>query len=164
MTPAGVYPASMNSTDELAQLHKRLRNIRESKGFTLNQVAAQSKGTISAIALGSYERGDRSISAQKLLQLAQIYQIPAFELFSQPQPLMEKGRVVIDYRKLRDDSDPSVEQLRQIIASIAAVRRDWNGEVISLREGDIKSLQIFASLSVLQINAMLNRYALTRSR
>jgi hypothetical protein len=77
---------------------------------------------------------------------------------------MEKGRVVIDYRKLRDDSDPSVEQLREIIASIAAVRRDWNGEVISLREGDIKSLQIFGSLSVSQINAMLNRYALTRSR
>ena len=160
----GVYPAFMNSTEELAQLHKRLRSIRESKGLTLNQVAARSKGTISAIALGSYERGDRSISAKKLLRLAQIYQIPAFEFFSQPQSTMERGRVVIDYRKLRDDSDPSVDQFRAIIAAIAAVRRDWNGEVISLRAGDINSLQIFASMSVSQTNEMLDRYALTRWR
>jgi transcriptional regulator with XRE-family HTH domain len=154
----------MNSKDELAQLQRRLRSIRESKGLTLSQVAARSDGQISAIALGSYERGDRSITAQKLLELAQLYEIPAFELFSRPEDLMEKGRVVIDFRKLRADYDPAAAKLKEIVESIAAVRRDWNGEVISLREGDIKSLQIFADLSGAEINAMLNRYALTRSR
>ena len=162
--PPPQYPADMNSQEELVQLHRRLRTIRESKALTLNQVAARSDGRISAIALGSYERGDRSISAQKVLELAEIYQLPAAELFSQPEQLLEQGRVVIDFRKLTNDSDPSSLRMREIVTAIASVRRDWNGEVISLRESDVRSLQIFASLAGAEINALLNRYALTKSK
>jgi transcriptional regulator with XRE-family HTH domain len=162
--PPPHYPAGMNSQEELVQLHRRLRTIRESKALTLNQVAARSDGRISAIALGSYERGDRSISAQKVLELAEIYQLPAAELFSQPEQLLEQGRVVIDFRKLTNDSDPSSLRMREIVTAIASVRRDWNGEVISLRESDVRSLQIFASLSGAEINALLNRFAFTKSK
>jgi transcriptional regulator with XRE-family HTH domain len=66
----------MDITTELESLQKRLRQIREGQGLTLNQVAARSQGRISAIALGSYERGDRAISANKLIEIAHIYQVP----------------------------------------------------------------------------------------
>ena len=72
----------MSIDTELDTLHNRLRQIRESQGLTLQQVSARSQGQISAIALGSYERGDRSISARKILQIAQLYNIPVTELFT----------------------------------------------------------------------------------
>ena len=132
--------------------------------MTLNQVAARSHGTISAIALGSYERGDRTISANKILEIAQIYQVPVSELFDSPQKLIANRKVVIDYRRLIGQSDPSAERIKTIVTTIAGVRRDWNGEVISLRESDIATLQIFASLTALELNEILNRYTLSTAK
>ncbi len=132
--------------------------------MTLNQVAARSHGTISAIALGSYERGDRTISANKILEIAQIYQVPVSELFDSPQKLIANRKVVIDYRRLIGQSDPSAERIKTIVTTIAGVRRDWNGEVISLRESDIAALQIFASLTALELNEILNRYTLSTAK
>ncbi|MDE3227754.1 MAG: helix-turn-helix transcriptional regulator, partial [Acidobacteriota bacterium] len=60
----------MKTYPEIEQLCTRLRLIRESKNLTLAQAASLSRGAISAIALGSYERGDRSISATKLIQIS----------------------------------------------------------------------------------------------
>ena len=158
------YPACMDITTELLSLQKRLREIREAQGLTLNQVAARSHGTISAIALGSYERGDRTISANKILEIAQIYQVPVSELFDSPQKLIANRKVVIDYRRLIGQSDPSAERIKTIVTTIAGVRRDWNGEVISLRESDIATLQIFASLTALELNEILNRYTLSTAK
>ena len=132
--------------------------------MTLNQVAARSHGKISAIALGSYERGDRTISANKILEIAQIYQVPVSELFDSPQKLIANRKVVIDYRRLIGQSDPSAERIKTIVTTIAGVRRDWNGEVISLRESDIAALQIFASLTALELNEILNRYTLSTAK
>ena len=154
----------MDITTELLSLQKRLREIREAQGLTLNQVAARSHGTISAIALGSYERGDRTISANKILEIAQIYQVPVSELFDSPQKLIANRKVVIDYRRLIGQSDPSAERIKTIVTTIAGVRRDWNGEVISLRESDIATLQIFASLTALELNEILNRYTLSTAK
>jgi len=148
----------MDIAKELESLQKRLRQIREAQGLSLKQVAARSNGRISAIALGSYERGDRSISALKIFEVAQIYQVPISELFNSPQMLSSNRKVMIDYRKLNAQSDSSAEKFKAIVTSIAAVRRDWNGEVISLRESDIASLQIFASLTNLELNEILKRY------
>jgi transcriptional regulator with XRE-family HTH domain len=87
----------MNIELELETLAQRIRQIREAQGLTLQQVSARSKGRISAIALGSYERGDRSISAKKILEIAEIYAIPAGEFFTPTQQGLEAGRVVIDH-------------------------------------------------------------------
>ena len=67
---------------ELENLQQKLRQIRESQGLTLQDVATKSKGAISAIALGSYERGDRSISTRKIMQIAHLYGLPIGELFN----------------------------------------------------------------------------------
>ena len=157
-----IYGRGMNIEVELNTLAQRIRQIRESQGLTLQQVSARSKGRISAIALGSYERGDRSISAKKILEIAEIYAIPAGEFFTPPQQGLEAGRVVIDLRKLTISEDPIGKQFLIILKRIVAQRRDWNGEVISLRAGDISNLQTFAHFSSAELSQVLDKFALSK--
>jgi transcriptional regulator with XRE-family HTH domain len=112
--------------------------------------------------LGSYERGDRSLSTQKLFEISQIYGVPVVELFSSPNKGINSGRVIIDVRKLTLNLDSSTEAPFKIIQRIAAMRHDWNGEVISLRGTDIALLKIFANYSEEEIGIFLQNFALTK--
>ena len=152
----------MNIENQLSQLQSQLRKVRISKGLTLSQVSILSKGTISAIALGSYERGDRSISAEKLLELAQLYQVPVSELMSPTEKGIRSGRVIIDVNKLANNHDDSNDAALKIIQRIAHMRHDWNGQVISLRGSDIDLLKIFANYSDEEVNIFLDNFALAK--
>ena len=152
----------MSIDNELIALQSRLRAVRVSKDLTLAQVSSLSKGSISAIALGSYERGDRSLSTQKLFEISQIYGVPVVELFSSPNKGINSGRVIIDVRKLTLNLDSSTEAPFKIIQRIAAMRHDWNGEVISLRGTDLALLKIFANYSEEEIGTFLQNFALTK--
>ena len=152
----------MSIDNELVALQSRLRAVRVSKGLTLSQVSLQSKGSISAIALGSYERGDRSLSTQKLFEISQIYGVPVVELLSSPSKGIDSGRVIIDLRKLSINQDSSTEAPLKIIQRIAAMRHDWNGEVISLRSTDVTLLKIFADYSEEETATFLQNFALSR--
>ena len=152
----------MSIDNELVALQSRLRAVRISKGLTLSQVSLQSKGSISAIALGSYERGDRSLSTQKLFEISQIYGVPVAELLSSPNKGIDSGRVIIDLRKLSLNQDLSTEAPLKIIQRIAAMRHDWNGEVISLRSTDVTLLKIFADYSEEEIGTFLQNFALAK--
>jgi transcriptional regulator with XRE-family HTH domain len=152
----------MSTDNELVALQSRLRAVRVSKGLTLAQVSSLSKGSISAIALGSYERGDRSLSTQKLFEISKIYEVPVVELLSSPKKGIDSGRVIIDLRKLSKNQDPSTEAPLKIIQRIAAMRHDWNGEVISLRSTDVTLLNIFANYSEQEIMTFLQDFALAK--
>ena len=152
----------MSINNELVALQSRLRAVRISKGLTLSQVSLQSKGSISAIALGSYERGDRSLSTQKLFEISQIYGVPVAELLSSPNKGIDSGRVIIDLRKLSLNQNVSTEAPLKIIQRIAAMRHDWNGEVISLRSTDVTLLKIFADYSEEEIGTFLQNFALAK--
>jgi len=152
----------MSINNELVALQSRLRAVRISKSLTLSQVSLQSKGSISAIALGSYERGDRSLSTQKLFEISQIYGVPVAELLSSPNKGIDSGRVIIDLRKLSLNQDVSTEAPLKIIQRIAAMRHDWNGEVISLRSTDVTMLKIFADYSEEEIETFLKKFALAK--
>ena len=152
----------MSTDNELVALQARLRAVRVSQGLTLAQVSIQSKGSISAIALGSYERGDRSLSTQKLFEISQIYGVPVAELLSSPNKGIDSGRVIIDLRKLSLNQDVSTEAPLKIIQRIAAMRHDWNGEVISLRSTDVTLLKIFADYSEEEIGTFLQNFALAK--
>jgi len=146
----------------LVELQSRLRTVRISKGLTVSQVSALSKGSISAIALGSYERGDRSLSTEKLFAISNIYQIPVAELMSPIEKGIKSGRVIIDIKKLSTSSDSSNDAALKIVQRIAHMRHDWNGEVISLRSSDVALLKIFADYSDEDTNRFLEDFALTK--
>lgn len=157
-------PCLMSIEIQLAGLQSRLRAVRKSKGLTLSEVSSKSKGSISAIALGSYERGDRSLSTQKLLEISELYSVPVTELLAAPEKGFETGRVIVDLRKLSQSQDSSSQAPLKIIMRIAQMRHDWNGEVISLRSSDVGLLKIFANYTDEDISQFLMNFALTKLR
>ena len=153
---------TIHTQPHIENLYARMRLIRESRNLTLVQAAKLSNGEISAIALGSYERGDRSVSARKLLTIARLYEVPISELFEAQQKYMTQERVSLDLRKLVTGGDPIAEKITAIIRNIARMRGDWNGEVISLRSCDMALLKIFADYSDENTNRFLEDFALTK--
>ena len=152
----------MDITKELQRVQQGLRAIREAQGLTLSQASAKSGGEVSAIALGSYERGDRTISASKLIQIAQIYGVPVTAFFDSHDHANKNTTIIIDCRKLNVDEGQLAIKLKTVVKSIASIRRDWNGEVISLRENDLTSLHIFGSITAIEIDEILDRYVLAK--
>jgi len=148
----------------IENLYACMRLIRESRNLTLVQAAKLSNGEISAIALGSYERGDRSVSARKLLTIARLYEVPISELFEAQQKYMTQERVSLDLRKLLTGADPIAKRISDVIRNIARMRGDWNGEVISLRASDVNNLEIFTGLSAAEIKKAMDEFGFPRSK
>ena len=60
-----------------AEVRNRLRTVRKVKGWTLREVEEYSHGDICAVVLGSWERGNRKPTLERLLYLCEdIYRIP----------------------------------------------------------------------------------------
>ncbi len=62
--------------DYAQALGARLRQIRVQQGLSLHGVEAKSQGRWKAVVIGSYERGDRAVTAQRLSELAAFYRVP----------------------------------------------------------------------------------------
>lgn len=157
-----IYRASMDTNSGLELLHKRLREIRLAQGLTLQDVAEKSKGEITAIALGSYERGDRAINAGRLIAIAGIYSVPVSEFFNQNYKSLTQGRITFDLRRLLLAHDPTAIAFSNSLTRVAQMRRDWNGEVISLRSSDITSLSLFSGLTNSEIVSIIDRFTFAK--
>jgi transcriptional regulator with XRE-family HTH domain len=125
---------------------ERLRSIRRAQSLSLNDVEIASNGAIKAVVLGSYERGSRSLSVKRAIQIAHFYGVPVSTLFGASLALGvgAKSRVVIDTRRLRAMTEVetardqiALQVVLRYVSHIQSSREDWNGEVISLRERDI---------------------------
>ena len=155
---------TIHAQTQIETLQSRIRHIRESRHLTLTQAAKLSKGQVSAIALGSYERGDRSVSAQKLITIANLDEVPISELFEAPRSFMQEERISIDLRKILMTSNPVAQKITEALRNIARMRGDWNGEVISLRAQDISNFQVFTGLSADEIKQVIADYKFPRSK
>jgi transcriptional regulator with XRE-family HTH domain len=154
----------MDTTQQLLQLNLRLRFLRESRNLTLVQAAALSQGSISAMALGSYERGDRAITAAKLVAISQMYGVPLQELFAAPDKTIASNRITVDIRKVNGNASELSKRFSAVIAKIARMRSDWNGELTSLRSEDLKNLSTFGGFSPEEISLITREYVIPRSK
>ncbi|HEY5336491.1 MAG TPA: helix-turn-helix transcriptional regulator, partial [Mycobacteriales bacterium] len=66
--------------DYAKALGARLRAIRAQQGLSLHGVEEKSHGRWKAVVVGSYERGDRAVTVQRLAELAEFYGVPVAEL------------------------------------------------------------------------------------
>ena len=141
----------MKETQLEQRCSQLLRDIRRKKGVTLQDVQRLSNGQIKAVVLGSYERGTRSISLARISQLAQFYEVPVDYFFGAiPIAVNEHTeRLIFDARKMKnlDISDGIFEQVRSFLDRIAQLRRDWNGEVLSIRKSDSETMALMTSLT-----------------
>jgi transcriptional regulator with XRE-family HTH domain len=158
------YRALMTINDQINQFQNRLRRIREGKKLTLAQAAELSKGAVTAIALGSYERGDRSISIGKLLTIAEMYGVPISELFTPSDKEVINSTTTLDIRKLKRSNTELSNQVSSVVRRITQLRSDWNGEIISLRATDISNLFVFSGISGDQLDSIRSEFAITRSK
>lgn len=131
-----------------------LREMRRARKWTLADFEKASHGRIKAVVLGSYERGSRSVSVDKLQAIAEIYSVPVSVFFKQgasENSSFESTNIIIDLRKLREEislhPSKSLTLLDQFTCSIINFRKDWNGEILSLRRNDLTFLAIMSESS-----------------
>ena len=132
---------------EMEEIAARLRSIRLSRNLTLADVESKSHKKLRAVALGSYERGDRSLSVKKASELSNFYEVPLSYLLTGHSPTQApSNKLVMDLRRVRELSAPSASQsltqriLFSFLFGIIKERQDFNGEILSLRKSDIDFL------------------------
>lgn len=100
------------SSEYAKQLGAKLRAIRTQQGLSLHGVEEKSQGRWKAVVVGSYERGDRAVTVQRLAELADFYGVPVQELLPGTTP----GGAAEPPPKLRLD----LERLAHVPAEKAA--------------------------------------------
>ena len=127
-----------------------LRAIRKQKGMTPKDVEIASNGRWKAVVIGSYERCDRALSLKKAINLAAFYQMPLDQLLGlenrESAPMNRK--ITLDLRRVRESSTTgnNFQFLATFTNLLCAKRRDWNGEVLSLRDTDLTTLALLLTL------------------
>lgn len=133
------------STDYARALGLKLRSIRQQQGLSLHGVEDKSHGKWKAVVVGSYERGDRAVTVQKLAELADFYGVPVAELLpdgspsgaSEPPP-----RLILDLESLGSIPSEKAGPLARYAATIQSQRGDYNGRVLSIRQDDLRTLAV----------------------
>ena len=136
---------------EIEDIRVRIRATRLALGWSLADFEAHSGGTVTAVAMGSYERGTRTLSITKLLAICDIFQISLIHILAPAQELTSSdssSRHIYDLRALQA-LPPSAEKshLLAYIHQIIRERGDWKGAVVSLRATDIKNLELIFAAS-----------------
>ncbi len=130
------------------EVGERLRRVRVEQGLTLQDVERMSQGEWKAAVVGSYERGDRNISATRLLELSDFYGIsPADVLPGETRRPIEVGTgVVLNLDRLAGLGD-GFAALRRYCESIQMQRGDFNRRMLSVRGDDLRALAVIQDCS-----------------
>ena len=124
------------------EIGARLRTARKARGWTIEQMSQI--GKIKAVVIGSYERGSRNMPLSRLGELAQILNVNVEYLLGiEISGKIARTSIVIDLRALSKPNLDNPDWLAQLInftSRIAKERSDWNGELLSLREGDLLAM------------------------
>ncbi len=145
----------------------RIRTLRHERGWSLADVERISKGSLKAVVLGSYERGDRTLSLNRAIEIASIFSIPITHLLAPPQksaPVPTRATMMIDLRRVRSlaeepvrTNDQALHTLSRLLIWIANLRCDWNGEIMSLRESDRAILALMTTMNEDDLMNWLNQ-------
>ena len=142
-TPAKKEVATWATTPRRSA--SKLRAIRQLQVWSLHGVEQKSGGRWKAVVVGSYERGDRAVTVQKLAELADFYGVPVAELLPEgrvPSGSEPATKIVINLERLQQLPADKVGPLARYAAAIQSQRGDYNGKVLSIRAEDLRSLAI----------------------
>ncbi|MFO7777334.1 MAG: helix-turn-helix transcriptional regulator [Nitriliruptoraceae bacterium] len=128
------------------RLGARLRAVRRAQGLRLQDVEERSEGRFKAVVVGSYERGDRAVSAHRLAALAGFYEVPVAELLPEdasPRAPRREGNLAVDVQELQQRSDdPELAPLLRLVQHVQWLRDDYGGQVLSLRTDDLRTIAV----------------------
>jgi transcriptional regulator with XRE-family HTH domain len=132
-------------------LGARLRAIRTQQHLSLHGVERKSGGKWKAVVVGSYERGDRAISVQRLAELAEFYSVPVSDLLPpEDNPFAGSGggrstplnRVILNLDRVAALTDASAEILQRFTASIQRLRGEMGSRSLPVRQDDLRALAL----------------------
>lgn len=154
-------PTGDTAGDEVSyidEVGRRLRRIRKQQDLSLQDVERESDGVWKAAVVGSYERGDRNISASRLCELAEFYGVSPAEILpadDMPAPMSRSEGIVIDLARLEAlDAEP-FPMLQRYCQSIQVQRGDYNRELLSVRADDLRAMAVMAATDVDELVDML---------
>ena len=140
------------------QVGARLRAVRRWRQPSLLE-AATHFGRIGAVALGSYERGEHSMSMSRLEQFARFYGLPIDRFLPQDaiaQDLpVDRSPMVLDLAVLHHPDCPHTN-LVEFVRALALKRQDFNGLRFAVRSSDRWAL---AAMLDIPIDQLLTRLA-----
>jgi transcriptional regulator with XRE-family HTH domain len=129
----------------MKDIAQAIRAIRKQKGLTLRDVEEISNGIWKSVVIGSYERCDRTLSLKKAIALANFYEVPLDQLLGLSKSrAMNSSRIILDLRAINSSNEINklMIGLKSYIRAICEKRRDWNGELLSIRSSDIFNIAI----------------------
>jgi len=141
----------------------RLRIIRKSKGWSLQDVERNSNGKWKAVVIGSYERADRAISLKKAISLMEFYQVPVSELFPDIPPQVSTRSIAIDLVKLSTVQSEYSSVIQIFVRGICDRRKDWNGQVLTVRVNDLQFLAMLLQQAEPELLTELENLSLLRA-
>jgi transcriptional regulator with XRE-family HTH domain len=161
-----ITPATAFTQPTTATISARIRAQRKARSLTLQDIERLSNGRIKAVVMGSYERGSRAISLARTIEIANLFAIPISELIEESKN-PERGsddQLVFDLRKLREISlamtGSEISKINTFLSAICARRRDWNGEILTLRSTDLDTLTLVLSAPREKVQELLDRFQL----
>jgi transcriptional regulator with XRE-family HTH domain len=168
--------ATADDADPLANegyakaLGARLRAIRMQQHLSLHGVERKSGGKWKAVVVGSYERGDRAVSVQRLADLADFYGVPVSDLLPpEDNPFASSGsgggggttplnRIVLNLDKVAALADPNADVLRRFTASIQRQRGDLGNRNLPVRHEDLRTLALMYDTNIEALTERLVRW------
>ena len=161
-----ITPATAFTQPTTTTISARIRAQRRARSLTLQDIERLSNGRIKAVVMGSYERGSRAISLARTIEIANLFAIPISELIEESKN-PERGsddQLVFDLRKLREISlamtGSEISKINTFLSAICARRRDWNGEILTLRSTDLDTLTLVLSAPREKVQELLDRFQL----
>ena len=154
------------SLDELSYARlvgERLRQIRQQKKLSLNEVESSTNHEFKASVMGAYERGERMISVPRLERLAHFYGVTVDQLL--PRDKQREGdtqtnsaaptKLRIDVAKLTLRDAKEFKMLERLLRMIQVQRQDFNGKVITVRAHDTRAIAVILDVAVDDVGAKL---------
>lgn len=155
--------------DYQLRLGARLRAVRRARELRLQDVEERSGGRFKAVVVGSYERGDRAVSAPKLAALAAFYDVPVAELLPDDgwtrTPAVGAGslRLAVDQLRARAD-EPDVAPVARLVDHIRGLRGDHHGRVLTVRADDLRTAAVALGLAIEDLPTWLDARGLLAHR
>jgi transcriptional regulator with XRE-family HTH domain len=157
--------AAVDNEGYAKALGARLRAIRMQQHLSLHGVERKSGGRWKAVVVGSYERGDRAVSVQRLAELADFYGVPVSDLlppddspFASNTGAPPLSRIVLNIDKVAKLADPQADVLRRFTASIQRQRGDLGMRTLPVRHEDLRTLALMYDTSIEALTERLVRW------
>ncbi len=125
---------------------EKLRRLRQDRGLSLQEVCDRSGGSFVVSTLSAYERGKRSLSLERLQELADIYGIsPTSILDVEDESAMRgslnrSGPLRINLEHLDKLTEAERRPLENYLDFLRNLRNDPSRKVLTIRKDDLNFL------------------------